>query len=208
MSKAIAYLWLSVILQILKLKCLENWFRYFMSTITYFRSCVRQFYCQIDQFTLIFGIIDCANSFDVTGYLRKLVPGLLGKKLDTSSSAGLCNALKHTFLHSHLSMGSLGVNTGASCALGILKSGGDQRRKSVSRLYIANVGGVQAVLCRMGKAQLLTNCFTVGRMPSEYQRIRSVGKIVNKVSGLSWSILRKRSLHKNMIFKNKNNKND
>jgi serine/threonine protein phosphatase PrpC len=58
-----------------------------------------------------------------------------------------------------------------------------------SRLYVANVGDSESVLCRNGKAVTLTNCHNMLKSTTEEQRIKKLGGIVyhKRLGHLNWN---------------------
>ena len=58
-----------------------------------------------------------------------------------------------------------------------------------SQVYVANVGDSEAILCRNGKAVIITTCHNMQKSQAEEQRIKKIGGIVyhKRLGHLNWN---------------------
>lgn len=124
----------------------------------------------------VVGLIDGGRNDQVAKKLLTLLPEILEEEVNRSGNRS--KFLKYTFIRAHAKLASIGQKIGASVALIYV-----QRTYSGTvnqyNLQLANVGDVEAVLCRRGDAQLITKLHSISDS-EERQRIYETSAIVTE----------------------------
>ncbi|KAM6922032.1 PH domain leucine-rich repeat-containing protein phosphatase 1-like [Xenentodon cancila] len=135
----------------------------------------------------LYGVFDGDRNVEVPYLLQCTMGDVLAEELHRGPRQE--DYMTNTFLTMQRKLGTAGQRMGGSAALCHIRHDpvAPGEHSGCFTLTAANVGRCQAVLCRDGKAMLLSNVHTV-REESEYQRVRQHNAIItedNKVSGLT-----------------------
>jgi PH domain/leucine-rich repeat-containing protein phosphatase len=115
----------------------------------------------------LFGMFDGGYNDEVPKLLVEKMPNIVAEEIAHADTA--LEYMKYSFLSAHRQLRVSGQRLGASSALCHLKRH-DSNSKQFS-LQIANVGDVEAVLCRQDDAVVLTRKFTTTDNREECYRV-------------------------------------
>ncbi|KAM4739574.1 PH domain leucine-rich repeat-containing protein phosphatase 1-like [Anableps anableps] len=135
----------------------------------------------------LYGVFDGDRNVEVPYLLQCTMGDVLAEELHRGLRQE--DYMTNTFLTMQRKLGTAGQRMGGSAALCHIRHDpvAPGEPGSCFTLKAANVGRCQAVLCRGGKALLLSNTHTV-REESEYERVRQHNAVItedNKVSGVT-----------------------
>ncbi|XP_041862652.1 PH domain leucine-rich repeat protein phosphatase 1-like [Melanotaenia boesemani] len=135
----------------------------------------------------IYGVFDGDRNVEVPYLLQCTMGDVLAEELHRGQRQE--DYMTNTFLTMQRKLGTAGQRMGGSAALCHIQHDpvAPGEHSGCFTLKAANVGRCQAVLCRDGKAMLLSSIHTV-KEESEYQRVRQHNAIItedNKVSGVT-----------------------
>ncbi|XP_037553828.1 PH domain leucine-rich repeat-containing protein phosphatase 1 [Nematolebias whitei] len=135
----------------------------------------------------LYGVFDGDRNVEVPYLLQCTMGDVLAEELHRGQRQE--DYMTNTFLTMQRKLGTAGQRMGGSVALCHIRHDpvAPGEHGGCFTLKAANVGRCQAVLCRGGKALLLSDVHTV-REESEYQRVRQHNAIItedNKVSGVT-----------------------
>lgn len=135
----------------------------------------------------LYGVFDGDRNVEVPYLLQCTMGDVLAEELHRGPRQE--DDMTNTFLTMQRKLGTAGQRMGGSAALCHIRHdpAAPGEPGSCFTLKAANVGRCQAVLCREGKALLLSNIHTV-RQESEYERIRRHNAVItedNKVNGVT-----------------------
>uniref|UniRef100_A0A915JE45 PPM-type phosphatase domain-containing protein n=1 Tax=Romanomermis culicivorax TaxID=13658 RepID=A0A915JE45_ROMCU len=139
------------------------------------KLCIRRIASSMDNQTVI-GLVDGGLNCEIPLILERFFVNHLRHSIDQQ--------LKYAIMLAHLNLGAKGQKLGASCSL---------CRISVKSNYkiqveIAAVGNIEIVLCRNGRAVVLTKKCLLNQWLEEYSRIRKERKIIteeNEIDGIT-----------------------
>ncbi|XP_038147566.1 PH domain leucine-rich repeat-containing protein phosphatase 1-like [Cyprinodon tularosa] len=135
----------------------------------------------------LYGVFDGDRNVEVPYLLQCTMGDVLAEELHRGPRQE--DYMTNTFLTMQRKLGTAGQRMGGAAALCHIRHDpvASGEPGNCFTLKAANVGRCQAVLCRGGKAQLLSDIHTV-REESEYERVRQHNAIItedNKVSGVT-----------------------